>query len=138
LEDNLSWGYTRALGYEDFYPPTYEVLDEEEVFELALWQTFWEPPNIASCYTGVQDPIPELRNEHTQPTNPFLQSPWNGSMAAIGVRCTSSSVTGTAAVNGLEGTFTDFEREDPSVINGNPNIPRFSFGVPFMFQHERF
>jgi hypothetical protein len=106
-------------------------LDQEEVLELALWQTFWNPPGIFGNFTNVQDPIPELEHEHYEPQNPFGAGyPWNGNMSAIGIRCTSSSVTGTATVNGLVGTYADFEREDPNIDHFL--TPRLSLGVPLM------
>lgn len=120
--------HTEPLGYTS----TMSGLGHEEVFELALWQAFWNDPgefqNVS--YTNVQGPIPELTNEHYEPYNPFgAPYPWNGNMSAIGIRCTSSSVTGTATVNGLAGTYTDFEREDPKITV----TPTFSLGVPLMF-----
>ncbi|PMD31021.1 hypothetical protein L207DRAFT_641186 [Hyaloscypha variabilis F] len=112
------------------YTGTNSGLDQEEVFELALWQTFWNVPGTWGNYTNVQDPISELEDQHDEPNNPFgPQDPWNGNMSAIGIRCTSSSVTGTATVNGLAGTYTDFERQDPNVTY----IPTLSLGVPLMF-----
>ena len=138
LQDTSSWGYTRTWSDTDFDTsvPTYSGLDDEEVLEFILWQTYWNPPGTDSGgFRRVQDPIPELENEYSEPYNPFPGSgyPWNGSMAAIGVRCTSSSVTGTATVNGLAGTFTDFVREDPLGGDVPPSVPRFSFGVPLIF-----
>ncbi len=49
----------------------------------------------------------------------------------MGVRCVSSSVSGTAKVNGLRGTFEDFQRKDAFIISWNP-VPRFSLGIPLM------
>ncbi|KAH8759690.1 hypothetical protein BGZ57DRAFT_858628 [Hyaloscypha finlandica] len=114
------------------YTSTSLGLDQEEVMELALWQTFWNPPGTFGNFTNVQDPIQELEDEHYEPQNPFGDGyPWDGNMSAIGIRCTSSSVTGTATVNGLVGTYTDFERENPS-MDRFPT-PRLSIGVPLMF-----
>lgn len=105
-------------------------LDQEEVFEFALWQAFWNPPGITGNFTNVQDPIPELEDQHTLSINPWGSGhAWNGNMSAVGIRCTSSSVTGSAIVNGLAGTYTDFERVDPVPSN----TPTFSLGVPLMF-----
>ena len=114
------------------YTSTSLGLGQEEVMELALWQTFWNPPGTFGNFTNVQDPIQELEDEHYEPQNPFGDGyPWDGNMSAIGIRCTSSSVTGTATVNGLVGTYTDFERENPS-MDRFPT-PRLSVGVPLMF-----
>ena len=145
VESSASWGYNRSCVFcgdsfeKDVSIPTYSGLDEDDVFEMALWQTYFNVPGITGNFTEVQDDIPELENEHTQPKNPFGENdgnayPWNGNMKAIGVRCTSSSVTGTAKVNGFTGSFSDFERQDP-YSDGNipPNPPRLGLGIPLMF-----
>ena len=116
--------HAEPLGYTD----TNSGLDQGEVFEVALWQDWFGVPGTYGPYTNVQDPIPELEDQHDYPYN-LYGPPWNGNMSAIGIRCTSSSVTGTATVNGLAGTYTDFERQDPIV----PFIPTLSLGVPLMF-----
>jgi hypothetical protein len=120
LKHSEPWGYTGANS----------GLDQEEVFEIALWQTFWNVPGTTGNYTNVQDSILELEDQHDDPYNEFgANYTYNGNMSAIGIRCTSSSVTGTATVNGLTGTYTDFEREDPNIAL----IPTLSLGVPLMF-----
>jgi hypothetical protein len=133
-EVGMSTGMLGLLNHSEplGYTSAKSGLDHEEVFELALWQAFWNDPGEFEnlTYIGVQDPIPELQDEHYQPYNPFGPgSAWNGNMSAIGVRCASSSVTGTATVNGLAGTYTDFEREDPKI----DVTPTLSLGVPLMF-----
>lgn len=132
LESSATWGYS-ATG-QNFSIPTYSGLDEEEIFEMALWQTYLNPPGTTGNFVGVQNPIPELENEHTQPDNPWGgAAPWDGDMEAIGIRCTSSSTTGTAKVNGFTGTFSEFEREDPYTDGGvPPNPPRLDLGIPLM------
>ena len=130
-EVGTSTGMGSILGLTPLgYTGTNSGLDQEEVFELALWQAFWNEPGTVGNFTYVQDPIPELEDQHDQPYNPFGPPfPWNGNMSAIGIRCTSSSVTGTAIVNGLAGTYTNFEREDPT----DASTPTLSLGVPLMF-----
>ncbi|PVH84217.1 hypothetical protein DL98DRAFT_528637 [Cadophora sp. DSE1049] len=138
LEQTETWGYSRSCLTcgDGIFVPSYSGLGEEEVFEFALWQGFNNPPGTESDFEGVKNPIPELLNEHYQPQDPYGETgrAWDGSMSAIGVRCTSSSVTGTANINGLAGTFTEFERLDPVSKNTiPPNIPRLGLGVTMMF-----
>jgi hypothetical protein len=144
LEDAGSWGYvpTYTFQNEDNLLPSYSGLEDEEVFEFALWQTYWNPADSSDhSWIHVENAIPELTNEYSQPQNPNGDPLYNGSMAAIGVRCTSSTVTGTATVNGLTGTFTDFARDDPLTaedadgddVTYAPAVPRFSLGPSFMF-----
>lgn len=120
LEDAGSWGYTEADTFqnEDDLSLPYRGLKDEEVFEFALWQTYNNQFDIPYPRVYVKNAIPELTNEYFLPPGP---AGGNGSVAAIGVRCTSSTVTGTAAVNGLTGTFTDFAREDP--LTGDNDYP---------------
>ncbi|KAG4431991.1 hypothetical protein IFR05_012519 [Cadophora sp. M221] len=138
LEKTETWGYSRSCltcGDGKFIP-SYSGLGEEEVLEIALWQTFNNPPGTEDSFAGVANPIPELQDEHYQPQDPYGDTAreWDGSMSAIGVRCTSSSVTGTAKINGLAGTFMEFERLDPGSENGAAsNIPRLGLGIPMMF-----
>ncbi|KAH7310030.1 hypothetical protein BKA65DRAFT_169174 [Rhexocercosporidium sp. MPI-PUGE-AT-0058] len=137
LDKTESWGYSRSCLTcgDGISVPSYNGLGEEEVLELALWQGFKNSPGTKSNFVGVKNPIPELQNEHYQPQDPYVDTgrAWDGSMSAIGVRCTSSSVTGTAKINGLAGTFTEFERLDPISKNTiPPNIPRLGLGVPMM------
>lgn len=61
LKHTEPWGYTGANS----------GLDQEEVFEMALWQTFWNVPGTTGNYINVQDPIPELEDQHDDPYNEF-------------------------------------------------------------------
>lgn len=61
LKDTKPWGYTCANS----------GLDQEEVFEMALWQAFWNVPGTTGNYINVQDPIPELEDQHDDPYNEF-------------------------------------------------------------------
>jgi len=139
LEGSASWGYNRSCVFcgnteTNTSVPTYAGLDEKDILEMALWQTYSNPPGSTGNFVGIQNDIPELRNEHTQPNSPYKGYPWDGDMKAVGVRCTSSSATGTAKINGFAGTFTNFQRQDP-YSDGNipPNPPRLGTGVPLMF-----
>jgi hypothetical protein len=127
LLDPYTWGYA-PNGYET---STYAGLATEEVLELALWQSVAEVPGKTLQVAPVQNPIPELRNEHHSYESDYPVDP---NMEAIGVRCVSSSVTGVATVNGFDGTFTDFQREDPYDLSlYGPAAVRFSTGVPYLF-----
>jgi hypothetical protein len=140
LEDAGSWGYIESfvqngVQNENGTLPSYNGLEDVEVFEFALWQTFRnEPDSTYHDWAYVENPIPELTGEYSDPQNPTNDPAYNGSMAAIGVRCTSSTVTGTATVNGLAGTFTDFVRKDPVIGQyDNAAVPRFSLSPAFLF-----
>jgi hypothetical protein len=146
VESSASWGYHRGPFEEGVSIPIYSGLDDEDVFEMVLWQTYSNAPGITRKFTEVQDDILELENEHTQPENPFHfgedpwdGDPWDGNMKAIGVRCTSSSAAGTARVNGFTGSFSDFELQVP---DGRYGVPRLGLGIPLMIlqtdQNESF
>lgn len=106
-------------------------LDEQEVFEIIVWQGLVDGMEI-------QNPIPGLDNEPLRgiPANPDDQL--NATFQAIGIRCVSSSVTGLADINGLASTFTNFTTEFAVSNDGESfdtpygDLPRLSFGVPLM------
>jgi hypothetical protein len=91
--------------------------------EFLLWQSSSSNDVFSFNVTAVEGPIPGLETEHLDTHN--------RSMPAIGIRCTASSVTGNAKINGLAGTFSGFSRFDPdrSPVFG---VPRFGIGMPVM------
>lgn len=92
--------------------PSYNGLEEVEVMEMLLWQS--------TAMDTVMSPIPDLETEHLDNSD--------RNMPAIGIRCSSSSVTGNAMINGLAGSFTDFVRLDP-LASYLTDVPRFSQGA---------
>jgi hypothetical protein len=107
LLDSYSYGYT---------PESYNGLDDEVVLEFALWQA--EIPGPWEGVGPAWPAIPELEGQYKDQTNQ--------NMSGIATRCTSSSVAGVARINGFDGTFTDFQREDPDISSNISDIPRFS------------
>ena len=98
----------------------YPGLDEETVFEMILWQDisqpgYIKPPkynltidhNITDLY-GAYDfnQWPSISNSSSNFSRP---------LTAIGARCTSSSSVGTARVDGIHSTYTDFVRTDTPI-----------------------
>lgn len=90
------------------YPSTYGSaecpgLNHQDIFEMLLWEHI-DPGEGGGGVTGILDPVTGIEAPHLDA---------NGlPMKAIGVRCTSTSAVGFADVNGLAGTFANFERHD--------------------------
>ncbi|RYP89131.1 hypothetical protein DL769_000179 [Monosporascus sp. CRB-8-3] len=137
----LSAGVYSLSNFERGYTPgSHNGLDDEEVLEFALWQDsdqLGDPRNME----GI---IPELTGEYfnfgdyRDPENPNALRP----MAAIGVQCTSSSDSGFARVDGVGGTFHDFNSHSVIGLRLDEedwfefhmyNLPRFSRAIPTMF-----
>ncbi|KAK4450872.1 hypothetical protein QBC34DRAFT_484144 [Podospora aff. communis PSN243] len=83
----------------------------------------------------LDDIIPELTGEYREGIS-------GRNMTAVGVRCTSSSTTGIADIDGIAGTFQSLERQDPNQFiwpPGGPNasrwytVPRLEKAIPAMF-----
>lgn len=106
----------------------YHDVDQGSVFEMILWQKMVTP--------GYYDPIPNYNESlsnnltdlygeyftrleedftytHTQEPETNRTIP----MSAIGVRCSSSASVGTAQIDGVRSTFTDFVRTDTPINN---------------------
>lgn len=88
-------------------------MEQSRVFEVLLWQGLGSGTREgfnASLYNSTIDHlIPELEGEYT--------SDRFGPLKAVGVTCTSSSSVGTADVNGLSATFSNFVRSDTPIPN---------------------
>ncbi|OIW33615.1 hypothetical protein CONLIGDRAFT_696198 [Coniochaeta ligniaria NRRL 30616] len=116
------------------YGRPYGGLDEEDVIEFALWQSFW----VLNDTDPVQNPIPELSGEYyiktvTQTSIENVSGPLVRLMDAIGVQCLSTSAVGSAATDGFTGTFRDFRRHDESTMASEWAVPRLSRFVPALF-----
>ncbi|KAB5533377.1 hypothetical protein GE09DRAFT_1250627 [Coniochaeta sp. 2T2.1] len=91
----------------------YPGLDNEEVFEMVLWQYFYEAGYVdpkPAFNSTIDHNITELYGAHA-----FQQ--WDGHnltqmMTATGVRCTSSSNVGTADIDGAHSTYCTFDPMD--------------------------
>jgi hypothetical protein len=122
--DEATRGYSRPYG----------GLDEEDIIELALWQSFWKLNDT----DPVQNPIPELSGEYVNillPTTSIenLSALPVAMMDAIGVQCLSTSAVGSAAADGFTGTFRNFRRHDESTMASDQAVPRLSRSVPALF-----
>jgi hypothetical protein len=104
----------------------YNGLAEEDILEFLLWQSpsIGNSLDISLNVTAAKDPIAGLENEYLDTYIKYMQ--------AIGVRSTSSSVTGTANNNGLGGTFSNFKRLDPVHGIRQSDVPRLGIGMPAM------
>ncbi|KAK6501413.1 hypothetical protein TWF481_009253 [Arthrobotrys musiformis] len=115
------------IGYASLYAP-YPGLNSTVVLELALWQSISpiesygrisvNPENFN--FRDAENDIPELRNSSRYP-----------GQKAVGVRCEASSAIGTAFINGVDGTYTDFKQLNATIRNGG-GIKRFESGIPHM------
>ncbi len=102
-------------------------LQDEEILEFALWQYF-QPAQ----HDGL---IPELMGEYYWRTDHQVAARPDTyfNLSAIGARCVSSSSTGSARVDGIAGTFSEFHQEDADEIFWNGDryqLPRFGHAVP--------
>ncbi|TGJ80752.1 hypothetical protein E0Z10_g8015 [Xylaria hypoxylon] len=118
---------------------SYRGMDDEDILEFALWQI-----GGGSLYdtntngpSPVEGTIPELEGEYLLLSD--IETP-SVPLPAIGAQCISSSAAGTARIDGIGGTFRDFQLEFVigSTNGGNEeshmyNIPRFGKAVPAMF-----
>ncbi|KAK0667664.1 hypothetical protein QBC41DRAFT_134101 [Cercophora samala] len=112
--------------------------DDPQILEIILWQNLssknTNPDQVDSPPTldfALPDTIPELlgaynthEERNTTPPTP---------MAAIGVKCTSTSAVGTANLDGRRAIFTDFTRSDDTPVGFRSSIQcaeRLSIGVP--------
>lgn len=103
----------------------YPGIDQERVFEIVLWQQMFNtsygdaaPPqynfsidhNITELY-GAYD---YHDFQYTLPVNSSKEFP-RLPMTAIGVQCKSSSSVGTAEINGVRSTYSNFVRTDTPI-----------------------
>ncbi|OAG43221.1 hypothetical protein AYO21_02507 [Fonsecaea monophora] len=98
--------------------PSYNGLEDVDFLEILLWQGGYD--NKISKV--IEHPIRGLEKEHHFQEKDLL---------AIGIQCKSSSVAGRADINGLTGTFTDFNRAD-SKASYLVDVPRLGIGMPAM------
>ncbi|KAF3049529.1 hypothetical protein E8E11_009958 [Didymella keratinophila] len=103
----------------------YPGIDQERIFEIVLWQQMFNssygdaaPP---SYNFSIDHNITELHGaydyhdfQYTLPKNSSQGFP-NLPMTAIGVQCKSSSSVGTADINGVRSTYSNFIRTDTPI-----------------------
>lgn len=130
-------GTTGSKGNTMPYPG---MEDEPQVLEMILWQNLSakdtnsevvdNPPIINLTLLNT---IPELLG--TYKTSDELNITAPTVMAAIGVRCTSSSAVGTAQLDGRRAIFSDFQRSDDTPVESKTSMKcaeRLSIGVPHL------
>ncbi|KAK6518161.1 hypothetical protein TWF506_005321 [Arthrobotrys conoides] len=115
------------IGYASIFN-SYPGLNKTVVLEAALWQSISpiesygrisvNPENFN--FRDAENDIPEFRNTRRYP-----------GQRAVGVRCEASSAIGTALINGVDGTYTNFTQMDATIRNGG-GIKRFETGIPHM------
>jgi len=85
-------------------------MEQRRVFDLLLWQGLGPETNAnfnASLYnSSIDHVIDDLEGEYTSATGP---------LKAIGVTCTSSSSVGTADIDGVHSTYSNFVRSDTPI-----------------------
>ncbi|KAF3192663.1 hypothetical protein TWF788_000270 [Orbilia oligospora] len=118
---------SESIGYASIFE-SYPGLNSTVVLEAALWQSISpiesygrisvNPENFN--FRDAENDIPEFRNTLRYP-----------GQKAVGVRCEASSAIGTALINGVDGTYTNFTQLDAEIRNGG-GIKRFETGIPHM------
>jgi hypothetical protein len=98
----------------------YPGLDEETVFEMILWQHIFQPEYIKppKYNLTIDHNITELYgayNMNRWTSNNTTSSNFSVPLTAVGARCVSSSSVGTARVDGVHSTYTDFEPTDTPI-----------------------
>jgi hypothetical protein len=82
-------------------------MEQRRVFDMLLWQGLGPETNAnfnASLYnSSIDHVIDELEGEYTS---------HSGSLKAIGVTCSSNSSVGTADIDGVHSTYSNFMRSD--------------------------
>ncbi|KAH8748318.1 hypothetical protein BGZ57DRAFT_916017 [Hyaloscypha finlandica] len=125
--DTLAYPNQHALSYSTPTAddsPKYGGLAEEDILEVILWQS--NNDRITESPLPVANSIPGLEGEYVDLDKK--------KMSAIGVRCTSSSTTGNAQLDGLTNTYKGFHRADPDPI-AFIGTPRLGIGTPFLLMH---
>ena len=115
----------------------YPGLDDPQVIEIALWQNLsTTTPEISdppSYNTTLDFPIPELFGAYSTARTEYTKA---YQMPAIGLRCISTSAVGTADVDGIPATFSNFQRSNtPRPPSGAQCAPRLLLGVQKLLFH---
>lgn len=106
------------------YPGLDDGDEDEGVFEMVLWQLL-QPAGYVNPLPqynfSIDHNLTELYGVYNY--NQFLDSNFSLPLTAVGARCTSSSNVGTAFVDGVHSTYTNFVRTDTPI---NTQINRCS------------
>ncbi|KAK3294132.1 uncharacterized protein B0H64DRAFT_399768 [Chaetomium fimeti] len=115
--------------------------DEPQVLELILWQNLSAKntnPNIIenppTLNFTLPDTIPELFGAYQTQADAYNITPPTP-MAAIGVRCTSTSAVGTAHLDGRRAAFHTFQPSNSTPVgfaSSTKCAERLSIGVPHL------
>jgi hypothetical protein len=111
---------------------------EPQVLEMILWQNLSakdtsldDVDNPPTLNFTLPDPLPERLGAYKTSDERNITPPT--AMAAIRVRCTSSSSVGTAHLDGRRAVFSDFQRSDETPAASRSPMhcaERLSLGVP--------
>lgn len=110
LNENSPTGYcyynTDSIAAQDN-----SKMDQKRIFEVLLWQGLspqsQASPNGSLYNFTIDHSIADLHGEYT--------AAQVGPLSAIGVSCTSKSSVGTADINGVHSTFSNFIRTDTPI-----------------------
>ena len=103
----------------------YHDADQESVLEMILWQYLMRVDGVYPWPTynfTIDHNMTDLYGAYRLADNLVLLQGADGKtanssvpMPAIGVRCSSSAAVGTATIDGVRSTFTDFTRTDTPI-----------------------
>lgn len=121
----------------------YPDIHQNQTFEMVLWQKLLET-SVSQFYFNVYDMVYNFSIDHNitgffgaydaQLVANLPQEMYENrttSMPAVGVQCNASSSVGSAEVNGIESSYSDFQRTDTLIHNASDKCaPRFRGNVP--------
>ncbi|KAI4678489.1 uncharacterized protein J4E84_008745 [Alternaria hordeiaustralica] len=113
----LSTSYCYHNLQEDPSKP-YPGIEHKRAFEVLLWQTLFAPTGSGNI--TIDRTIESLTGEYIDGEE---------RLGAIGVSCTSSSSVGSANIDGVRSTYSNFQRSDtpvPTYTSKNDCAKRFS------------
>jgi hypothetical protein len=113
----------------------YRGIDQEDVFEVAIWQglqTAITPNNLSLPYNfSIDHNITDYYGSYNVRGFHGLASPLLP-MTAVGVQCRTSSSVGSADINGIKSTYSNFERTDTPISTTFDRCgTRFGAPVPY-------
>lgn len=132
LSEDSIWPLPTECYLQQNMTGDYHDIDQESVFEIVLWQHMRTPGyfnpvpnyneslshNLTELYGEYYIVIEESlgRGDYIHIQREQVQNDDSASaMSAIGARCSSSASVGTARIDGVKSTFTDFVRTDTPI-----------------------
>ncbi|KAH7087073.1 hypothetical protein FB567DRAFT_602646 [Paraphoma chrysanthemicola] len=121
----------------------YPDIHQHQTFEMVLWQKLLET-SVSQSYFNAYDMAYNFTIDHNiteffgaydarvvANLSKKMYENKTTSMPAVGVQCNASSSVGSAEVNGIESSYTDFQRTDTIIHNAwDKCAPRFTGNVP--------